>query len=92
MEDSLNPSARNVFKGKEEMNLEINGTTQLVSAETKIVDLIKIFAPKTIDPQSGQPSGVAIALNDAVVPKSQWEQVALKTGDRIEIVTAVQGG
>lgn len=38
------------------------------------------------------PSGIAAALNDRVIPRTQWEQTTLSEGDRIEIVTAVQGG
>jgi sulfur carrier protein len=34
----------------------------------------------------------AIALNFDVLPKSQWAQTALKTGDEIEIITPRQGG
>jgi len=37
-------------------------------------------------------SGIAVALNNEVVPKSQWPSVTVHDGDRIEIVTAVQGG
>lgn len=36
--------------------------------------------------------GIAIAVNDSVVPKSQWPEHKLRDGDRIEIVKAVQGG
>jgi sulfur carrier protein len=35
---------------------------------------------------------VAIAVNDAVVPRAAWATVALVDGDRIEIITAVAGG
>jgi sulfur carrier protein len=34
----------------------------------------------------------AIALNFDVLPKSQWAQTALKSGDEIEIITPRQGG
>ncbi len=34
----------------------------------------------------------AIALNFDVLPKSQWAQTVLKTGDEIEIITPRQGG
>ena len=34
----------------------------------------------------------AIALNYDVLPRSQWAQTALKTGDEIEIITPRQGG
>jgi sulfur carrier protein len=34
----------------------------------------------------------AIALNFDVLPKSQWAETALKSGDEIEIITPRQGG
>jgi sulfur carrier protein len=34
----------------------------------------------------------AIALNFDVLPRSQWAQTPLKTGDEIEIITPRQGG
>lgn len=37
-------------------------------------------------------SGIAAALNDRVIPRSQWTETEIADGDRIEIVTAVQGG
>lgn len=39
-----------------------------------------------------QTKGLAIALNDAVVPKSAWAATRLHAGDEIEIVRAVGGG
>lgn len=38
------------------------------------------------------PTGVAAALNDQVVPRGAWATTTLHDGDRVEIVTAVQGG
>ncbi|MET9291751.1 sulfur carrier protein ThiS [Streptomyces sp. NPDC003077] len=38
------------------------------------------------------PSGVAAALNEAVVPRSLWPATPLGDGDRVEVLTAVQGG
>ncbi|MFA3840650.1 sulfur carrier protein ThiS [Streptomyces aureus] len=38
------------------------------------------------------PSGVAAALNETVVPRAQWAVTALTDGDRVEVLTAVQGG
>ena len=35
--------------------------------------------------------GVAVAMDDAVLPRSRWS-TALFDGARLEIVTAVQGG
>jgi sulfur carrier protein len=42
---------------------------------------------------SGAPTtGVAVAVNGEVVPRTDWPLRALRPGDRVEIVTAVQGG
>jgi sulfur carrier protein len=37
-------------------------------------------------------SGVAAAVGGDVVPRSRWAATPVQEGDRIEIVTAVQGG
>ncbi|MEY9874999.1 sulfur carrier protein [Streptacidiphilus sp. MAP12-33] len=37
-------------------------------------------------------SGVAAAVNEAVVPRSEWNGTVLADADRVEILTAVQGG
>lgn len=37
-------------------------------------------------------AGVAVAVNDAVVPRGAWAATPLADGDRIEVLTAVQGG
>ncbi len=36
--------------------------------------------------------GVAVACNDAVVPRSEWADTCVSDGDRIEILVAAQGG
>jgi sulfur carrier protein len=36
--------------------------------------------------------GVAVAINGEVVPRSSWEQCRVADGDRIEALTAMQGG
>jgi sulfur carrier protein len=37
-------------------------------------------------------SGVAAAVNGAVVPRGQWASTALDDGDEVEVLTAAQGG
>ncbi len=37
-------------------------------------------------------TGVAVALNGSVVPRSEWPSTFLRTSDRVEIVTAAAGG
>lgn len=36
--------------------------------------------------------GTAIAVNNQVIPKSEWEKYYLKENDRIIIIRATQGG
>ncbi len=36
--------------------------------------------------------GVAVALNDAVVPRASWPATALSEGDRVLVIQATQGG
>lgn len=39
-----------------------------------------------------QTTGMAVARNMRVVPKSRWDEEALEEGDEIELVRATQGG
>ena len=37
-------------------------------------------------------TGVAVALDEAVVPRSSWDTTPVHAGARVEVLTAVQGG
>jgi sulfur carrier protein len=37
-------------------------------------------------------AGIAVAINDEVVPRTDWEMRTLAPGDQVEVVRAVQGG
>ena len=39
-----------------------------------------------------EPRGLAVAVNDAVVPSAEWPTHALQPHDRITIIRATQGG
>ncbi|MER3396498.1 MAG: thiamine biosynthesis protein ThiS [Acidimicrobiia bacterium] len=48
---------------------------------------------RSLEPRGHRrPPGVAVAVNSEVVPRSKWADVALRAGDRIEILGASQGG
>ncbi|MCE2502754.1 MAG: sulfur carrier protein ThiS [Chlorobi bacterium] len=53
------------------------------------VDLASLLAMNGIDPE--QP-GIAVAVNDTVVQRAEWGQTRIGDGDRVEIITAMQGG
>ena len=41
---------------------------------------------------SGGVRGIAVAVNGEVVPRSAWDATGLQPGDRVEVLTAAQGG
>ncbi len=68
------------------MKLVVNGEPKEAAA---VADLAELLRSMGIDPGG---SGFAVALNGEVVPKRGLSERALKEGDRVEIVHAVQGG
>ena len=64
----------------------VNGTARDVEAGTTVADLVEELAG------DASAKGVAAALNGAVVPRGRWRLLELQDGDRVEILTAVQGG
>ncbi|MFF8274818.1 sulfur carrier protein ThiS [Streptomyces lateritius] len=66
------------------MNVSVNGEARVLAAPTTLDALVATL--------SAAPSGVAAAVNETVVPRSQWSETFLGEGDRIEVLTAVQGG
>lgn len=58
---------------------------------TKIEDGLTILSLlKTMDILSFQ--GVAIGLNDSVVPRNEWDSKKLKENDKVLLIRASQGG
>ena len=39
-----------------------------------------------------RPDGIAIAVNDNVIPKSEWQQYRLQPNDKGFVIRATQGG
>ncbi|WP_374195244.1 sulfur carrier protein ThiS [Streptomyces sp. ISL-1] len=66
------------------MNVSVNGEAREFATGTTLDALVADL--------TAAPSGVAAALNEAVVPRSQWSGTLLDDGDRVEVLTAVQGG
>lgn len=51
--------------------------------------LTAIMAADGVDPMA---RGIAVAVNDSVVPRGRWADTVLSPGDRVEIVKVLQGG
>ena len=67
------------------VEIQVNGETVPVTVTT----LDELVQGQRL-PASGR--GIAVALNDAVVPRAKWPDTQLKPGDRIEIVRPIVGG
>ncbi|ADG73408.1 thiamine biosynthesis protein ThiS [Cellulomonas flavigena DSM 20109] len=78
--------------------LTVNGVDRPWAAdatvESVVRDLLGEGAPAgaTADAGCAGPTGVAVALDDAIVPRGLWATTAVPAGARVEVVTAVQGG
>lgn len=68
------------------MDITVNGTSQTVQTGTTISQLIR--ETDGVEDRNG----IAVAINDEVVPRSDWDTHQVSDGDRIEIIQAVQGG
>ena len=65
------------------MTIRLNGENKETQARTIAELLAELQAPET---------GVAVALNSAVVRRAEHEDTPLQEGDEVEVIRAVQGG
>ncbi len=66
------------------MNVIINGEPHKLAADATVGHAVRVVTSAT--------RGVAAALNDEVVSRAVWEDTRIADGDRVEVLTAVQGG
>jgi len=66
------------------MNIVVNGVPHDLEDGATVADVVVALAPA--------PTGVAVAVNDVVVPRGSWSDTVLGDADRVEVLTAVQGG
>ncbi|MFE9121056.1 sulfur carrier protein ThiS [Streptomyces sp. NPDC007172] len=66
------------------MTISVNGEPRALVPGTTLDVLVAALTPSR--------SGVAAAVNETVVPRGAWPTTTLDEGDRVEVLTAVQGG
>jgi sulfur carrier protein len=66
------------------MQVTINGRAHQLAGGASLAHAVGLL--------TRAPSGVAAAINGAVVPRAAWDSTALAEGDEVEVLTAVQGG
>ncbi|GAB1689329.1 sulfur carrier protein ThiS [Krasilnikovia sp. M28-CT-15] len=66
------------------MRLTVNGSSRAVDDAVTVAGLVAVLTEAQ--------RGVAVAVNGEVVPRSRWSASVLRDGDRVEVLTAAQGG
>jgi sulfur carrier protein len=66
------------------ITVSVNGEPREFASGTALDAVVRTLTPAS--------SGVAAALNETVVPRAQWPSTPVSDGDRVEVLTAVQGG
>lgn len=64
--------------------IRVNGKPRALAPGTTLADLVARLTEAT--------AGIAVAVNDTVVPRGAWTFTHLEPDDRVEVLTAVQGG
>ncbi|UYQ92770.1 sulfur carrier protein ThiS [Chitinophaga horti] len=67
------------------MEVLVNNKLYAVQPETTVAGLLQFI-------QLSSEKGVAIAVNNQVVPRQQWMSTSLQPADSITIIRATQGG
>jgi sulfur carrier protein len=70
----------------ERMEIQVNGKTSSVADNTTLADVVQAHS------HDEDATGVAVAVNETVVPRREWPTRRLAAGDVVEIIHAVQGG
>jgi sulfur carrier protein len=68
------------------MRVLVNGEPRELSAGTTVAAVVRSL-PGTLEGR-----GLAVAVDEEVVPRGSWSATELSDGARVEIVVAVQGG
>jgi sulfur carrier protein len=86
------------------VQLTVNGTSRDVTGDVSVGALVAQLtgaqltgaqltgAQLTGAQLTGARRGVAVAVNGEVIPRSAWATAGLRDGDRVEVLTAAQGG
>jgi sulfur carrier protein len=66
------------------MTVTVNGVDRAVHSSLTVAEVVRQLGADA--------PGSAVAVNDEVVPRAGWAATVLADGDRVEVLTAVQGG
>ncbi|WP_017609710.1 sulfur carrier protein ThiS [Nocardiopsis xinjiangensis] len=71
------------------MRLTVNNEDRTYGPDITVEAIVREF---TASDGGEIPGGIAVAVNDEVLRRPAWAATRLGTGDRVDVLTAVQGG
>ncbi|GHD36149.1 thiamine biosynthesis protein ThiS [Nocardiopsis kunsanensis] len=71
------------------MRLTVNNEEHTYEPDTTVEAVVREL---TASGGGEVPGGIAVAVNDEVVRRTAWASTRLGAGDRVDVLTAVQGG
>ncbi|MFI7212362.1 sulfur carrier protein ThiS [Micromonospora maritima] len=66
------------------MELIVNGTGRTLPEGVTVAEVVRAVTDRE--------RGLAVAVNGEVVPRGGWSASVLRDGDRVEVLSATQGG
>jgi sulfur carrier protein len=66
--------------------ITVNGQPRQVADGSSVAEVVAALVG------TSDPRGVAVAVNGEVVPRTAWASRPVAEGDRVEVLTATQGG
>ncbi len=67
------------------MDIFFNNHLQQIQEQTSILHLLDQL-------MSNKQNGIAVAINETVIPKGQWDTYVLQPNDKVLVIKATQGG
>ena len=68
------------------MRIELNGEPRELAGAPTLADAVRASGA------DDEARGVAVALDGEVVPRGEWDATALREGQSVEVLAAIQGG
>lgn len=67
------------------MEIFFNNTSRQIEDSASVSQLLQELLGEKVQ-------GIAVAVNQTIIPKARWEEVALKQHDNVLVIKASQGG
>jgi len=67
------------------MEITVNSQPKTIAEQVSLLQLLEAM-------NSASQKGIAVAVNQTVIPKTEWQNYFLKQNDNVLIIKATQGG